>query len=91
MTLESRVIKGTKSRDDYILEINTKGEWHRITFVDLLLMIEHFRDNENRLYPPQRYRGAQMLYDAISEVFDGISVVMIKNRYHLTQDQETLF
>ncbi len=55
--------KGTKGDDDWIIEA-----WGRpITFAELAQLFIELYKNENRIYPPPRYKGGDMLLEFLHE------------------------
>mgnify|MGYP001162508199 FL=1 len=55
--------KGTKGDDDWIIEA-----WGRpVTFAEVAQLIIELYKNEDRIYPPPRYKGGAMLLEFLHE------------------------
>tara|TARA_R110002020_G_scaffold237450_1_gene449796 strand:+ start:904 stop:1401 length:498 start_codon:yes stop_codon:yes gene_type:complete len=55
--------KGNKGNDDYIIEA-----WGRpVTFAEVAQLIIELYKNEDRIYPPPRYKGGAMLLEFLHE------------------------
>ncbi len=68
MTLRKKTGPGIKGPGDRITFIKTDG-WHKITFNELLGLIQDFFENEDRCYPPEEgLQGRNMLFEAIKNV-----------------------
>lgn len=65
--LHFRVVRGSKSPDDLRLEWSTGGQWWPVHMAAVALMADFFYENEDRLYPPPRYRGGRYFLDYLYE------------------------
>ena len=65
-----RTVRGFKAENDKVLQLNTGEQWINITFPDLMLIINHMFENENRIYPKTKgYKGKTFLFNAIKELY----------------------
>lgn len=55
--------KGKKGDNDLRLLICTDG-YEQITYKDLFKIIKLFYANEDRIYPPPKFKGSKMLFEA---------------------------
>lgn len=78
-----RLEQGTKgAKDRRVIVVNSgREEWW--TFTDLLRFIALFMENEDRIYPPPRFKGRKMLLNAINDVYDKVPMDTVKARYKL--------
>ena len=78
-----RLEQGTKGNADRrVIVVNTgREEWW--TFTDLLRFIDLFMQNEDRIYPPPRFKGRKMLLNAIEDIYSKVPMETIKKRYKL--------
>jgi hypothetical protein len=58
--------KGTKSDDDEIIKYNKLP----ISMIEIGKLLLKLWENEDKLYPPPRFQGAQMSKDFIDELFE---------------------
>lgn len=58
--------KGTKGEDDEIIKYNNLP----ISMIEIGKLLLKLWDNEDKIYPPPRFRGAQMSKDFIDELFE---------------------
>tara|TARA_B100000214_G_scaffold316920_1_gene250608 strand:+ start:806 stop:1081 length:276 start_codon:yes stop_codon:yes gene_type:complete len=61
-----KIIKGRKSEKDRIILYNGKA----VSFEDVAQLCIFFMENEDNLYPPPRFKGAQMFIDYMTEVLE---------------------
>tara|TARA_R110002051_G_scaffold245832_1_gene305495 strand:+ start:163 stop:414 length:252 start_codon:yes stop_codon:yes gene_type:complete len=61
-----KLVKGKKHPKDEILLYYNKP----VSFEDLAVMCRFFMINEDRIYPPPRFKGAEMFKEYIKEVLD---------------------
>jgi hypothetical protein len=61
--MKFEVAFGKKGKEDKVLRIFTNG-WEQITYKDLLTIMKHFYENEDRLYPPPA-KGSKYLLEAL--------------------------
>jgi len=72
--------KGSKGDDDYIIEA-----WGRpVTFAEVAQLILELYKNEDRIYPPPRYKGGAMLLEFLHEcIIEGKVSWKILKKYKL--------
>jgi len=58
--------KGTKGEGDEIIKYNELP----ISMIEIGKLLLKLWDNEDKIYPPPRYRGAKMSKDFIDELFE---------------------
>ena len=56
--------KGKKADNDYVILVKTNG-WEQLTFRDFFKLTRLLLLNEERIYPPPKFKGAKYLLDAI--------------------------
>jgi len=56
----------------------------QVTFIEVAEIVQALCENEDRIYPPPKYRGGQMLLDFLNEVYKnkGVDESILK-RYRL--------
>jgi len=64
MEMKFRVVNGKKGDNDQVIYIKTDG-WEKVTYEDFFKLTKLLLANEERIYPPPRFKGAQYLIDAI--------------------------
>uniref|UniRef100_A0A6M3XRU4 Uncharacterized protein n=3 Tax=viral metagenome TaxID=1070528 RepID=A0A6M3XRU4_9ZZZZ len=88
-SLENRLSQGKYGPLDRILEINTQGMWHRLSFKDLLEFLVFLFDNEDRIHPPPE-KGARYLMDAIECLYDSRDIVKTLHKFRKKEDWEKI-
>ena len=88
-SLEIRLSQGKYSPVDKVLEINTHGQWHRLSFKDLLEFIAFLFNNEDRIHPPPE-KGAKYLLLAITDLYNHRDVFITLNRFYKKEDWEKI-
>lgn len=58
------VTKGSKGAEDLVLLVLTEG-YEQIRCGDLFTIIKHFFDNEDKIYPPPKFKGSKMFLEAV--------------------------
>ena len=77
-----RTVDGYKGIDDRILQLHTYNHWCNITFKDILKILAHLFENEDKVYPVHEGRqGRHYLFDAITKLYNGDTVEHILNEY----------
>jgi hypothetical protein len=61
-----RIIPGAKRPGDLIIELESAGQWRRVKFETVGLLVEFLYRNEDHLYPPRSQGGD---YDGGERVF----------------------
>ena len=72
--------KGTKGKNDYIIEA-----WGRqVTFEEVVQLFIELYKNENRIYPPPRFKGGNMLIEFLLEcLIEGAVTWKLLKKYKL--------
>ena len=72
--------KGTKGKNDYIIEA-----WGRqVTFEEVAQLFIELYKNENRIYPPPRFKGGNMLIEFLLEaLIEGAVTWKLLKKYKL--------
>jgi len=71
--------QGKKAPNDKIININTFGFWYRLGFMDLMKILKLWFENEDRVY--KNGKGRKYLYEAITDLYNGMSLEEIKKKY----------
>ena len=72
--------QGKKHPDDRIVFVNG----HQITFEELAWVLVTFCQNEDNIYPPPRFKGAQYFKNFLNECMDTMDVSQnIMDKYNL--------
>lgn len=58
------VREGKKGEKDLILLVCTDG-YEQVKFKDILTIVKHLYDNEDKIYPPPKFKGSKMLMEAL--------------------------
>ena len=64
------ILQGKKHKDDKIVLVNG----HQITFEEVAHILVTFCNNEEVIYPPPRFKGAEYFKAFINECMDSLSV-----------------
>lgn len=62
--MEIELEKGKKSEQDRVLLIHTVG-WEQMTYEDLFKIVKLFYVNEDKIYPPPKFKGSKMLMETL--------------------------
>ena len=75
--------KGSKGENDYII----KAWGRKVTFDEVAQLVVELYKNEDRIYPPPRYKGGRMLLEFLHEciIEQGVSWKILK-KYKLVPD-----
>ena len=84
--MEYKFVKGKKSNNDVVLLVKTDG-WELLSFTDILRILKACFENEDRLYPPPRFKGRRMLFEAIRDIYNGKSIAEAIGKYKLKTDK----
>ena len=79
--------RGKKSDKDLAIFFKTDG-WEPVHYVEILRLLKLLFENEDRNYPPPRYKGRQMLMDAITDVFQGAEPEQLAVDYEFKVDMK---
>lgn len=72
--------KGKKSPDDVIIKYNDKP----ISFVEIAKLLLMLWENEDKLYPPPRFKGAGLSMEFFKELFETRQLTDdLLRKYHL--------
>ena len=78
--IEFRERRGGISSSDLVLELKASN-WHALSYKELLYILNHVFENEDRLYPTGK--GRWMIVDAINDLAVCGNIKQITERYML--------